>query len=212
MNVAYNMDCMDYMRTLSDKAFDLAVVDPPYGINMDGQHLSVSRKGKIYRKAHEKKEWDNHIPPNTYFRELERVSKNQIIWGGNYFVSELQQNHKGWLVWYKDQQDLTMSDCELAYSTFDKPTRVFVASRFILAKEGGTIHPTQKPVALYTWIFNRYAKLGDKILDTHMGSGSSRIAAYDLGLDFVGCELDPDYFAAAEKRFEAYASQMRIDF
>ena len=209
MNVAYNVDCMEYMRTLPEKAFDLAVVDPPYGIGMDGQKSCVCKNPKHNRKEHEKKEWDSKTPDELYFRELERVSKNQIIWGANYFVKHLEQGHKGWIVWDKGQHDLTMSDCELAYSTFDCPTRVIVKNRVELLKDG-TFHPTQKPIALYAWIFSRYAKPGDKILDTHLGSGSSRIAAYDAGLDFVGCEIDPDYFKAQEERFKEHTAQENL--
>lgn len=197
------------MRTLPDKAFDLAVVDPPYGIGIDGQKKRVCDNLKHNRKEHIRRNWDKAILPPEYFRELERVSKAQVIWGGNYFVPYLEQGHKGWLVWDKGQHGLTMSDCELAYTSFDTPTRVFVCNRVELLKDG-TIHPTQKPVALYTWIFNRYAKQGDRILDTHLGSGSSRIAAYDLGLDFVGCELDPVYYKLEEKRFAKHSQQLNL--
>lgn len=158
----------------------------------------------------QKKGWDKHIPPQEYFIELERVSKNQIIFGANYFVSSLEQGHKGWIVWYKGKQGLTMSDCELAYSTFDTPTRVVIINRAQLQKEGGTIHPTQKPVALYAWIFQHYAKPGDRILDTHLGSGSSRIAAWDAGLDFIGYEIDKEYFEAQEKRFQQHTAQVSL--
>ena len=188
----------------------MAVVDPPYGIGVDGQKGCICKNPKHNRKTHEKKNWDSKIADEMYFRELERVSKNQIIWGGNYFVKYLTQGHKGWIVWDKGQHDLTMSDCELAYSTFDFPTRVFVKNRVALLKDG-TFHPTQKPVALYQWIFANYAKPGDKILDTHLGSGSSRIAAYDAGLAFVGCEIDKEYFDLQEQRFQAYAAQEKIE-
>lgn len=207
---AYNMDCMEFMRSLPDKAFDLAVVDPPYGIGVDGQKGRYDFKNpKHSRKSHAKKDWDREIPPQEYFDELFRVSKNQIILGANYFVKYLHEGHKGWIVWDKGQHDLTMSDCELAYSSFDVPTRVFVKNRVVLKKEG-TIHPTQKPVALYKWLLSKYAKPGDKILDTHLGSGSSRIAAYDLGFDFVGCEIDKVYFELEEKRFEEHTAQTRL--
>jgi site-specific DNA-methyltransferase (adenine-specific) len=210
MNKAYLIDCMEYMATLPDKAFDLAIVDPPYGIGVDGQKERYDFKNpKHSRKAHAKKDWDKEIPPQEYFDELFRVSKNQIIWGANYFVKYLHEGHKGWIVWDKGQHDLTMSDCELAYSSFDVPTRVFVKNRVVLKKEG-TIHPTQKPVALYKWILSRYAKPGDKILDTHLGSGSSRIAAYDMGFDFVGCEIDKQYFELQEKRFAEHTSQLSL--
>ena len=209
MNEAYCIDCMEYMRTVPDKYFDLAVVDPPYGISIDGQKGCVCKNPKHNRKQHIKKNWDSRIPDEFYFKELERVSKNQIIWGANYFVEHLNQGHKGWIIWDKGQHDLTMSDCEIAYSSFDCPTRIVVKNRVELLKDG-TIHPTQKPVALYAWIYSRYAKPGDKILDTHLGSGSSRIAAYDAGLDFVGCEIDPDYFKAQEERFRRHISQENL--
>ena len=201
---------MDYMKTMPDNAFDLAVVDPPYGIGVDGQKERYDYANpKHSRKYHKQKNWDEQIPPKEYFDELERVSKNQIIWGGNYFVKHLQSAHKGWIVWDKGQHDLTMSDCELAYSSFDSPTRVFVCNRVALLKDG-TIHPTQKPIALYRWIFSKYARQGDRILDTHLGSGSSRIAAYEAGLDFVGCEIDKEYFDKQEERFEQHTAQQNL--
>ena len=201
---------MEYMRSLPDKAFDLAVVDPPYGIGVDGQKERYDYANpKHSRKYHEQKNWDTQIPPQDYFDELERVSKNQIIWGGNYFVKHLHDGHKGWIVWDKGQHGLTMSDCELAYSSFDSPTRVFELNRVALLQDG-TIHPTQKPVALYRWIFSKYAHDGDRILDTHLGSGSSRIAAYDAGLDFVGCEIDKTYFDLQEERFAAHTAQQSL--
>ena len=210
MNQAFNRDCMDAMREFPDKFFDLAVVDPPYGIGADGQKERYDFKNpKHSRKLHVKKNWDSAIPDEKYFKELERVSKAQIIWGGNYFVEHLHAGHKGWIVWDKGQHGLTMSDCELAYSSFDTPTRVFVQNRVALLQEG-TIHPTQKPVALYAWIFKNYAKPGYKILDTHLGSGSSRIAAYDAGLDFVGYEIDKTYFEKQEERFSRHTAQMNM--
>lgn len=210
MNVAYNTDCLAAMREMPDNAFDLAVVDPPYGIGVDGQAERYDFKNpKHSRKGHTQKDWDKSIPPKEYFDQLFRVSKNQIIWGANYFVEHLREGHKGWIVWDKGQHDLTMSDCELAYSSFDVPTRVFVLNRVALLQEG-TIHPTQKPTALYRWIFSRYAKPGDKILDTHLGSGSSRIAAYDAGLDFVGYEIDKEYFDKQEERYQRHISQISL--
>lgn len=196
----YNMDCMEYMKSIPDKFFDLAIVDPPYGIGIDGQKLSINKNAKANRKEHKHKGWDNSIPPESYFDELSRVSKNRIIWGANYFVPNLHEGTKGWIVWYKGQKGLTMSDCELAFSSFNKPTRVIEINRVQLLKEG-TIHPTQKPISLYAWIMRNYAKPGDKILDTHLGSGSSRIAAYRLGFDFYATEIDKDYFEAQEERF-----------
>lgn len=203
-----NCDCMEYMKTLGDNAFELAIVDPPYGIGIDGQKENIKGK-KSDRKHHEQKAWDSVIPEYGYFRELERVSKNQIIWGANYFVKHLLEGHKGWIVWDKAQHGLTMSDCELAYSSFDKPTRVWVRNRCVL-KEEGTIHPTQKPVKLYEWLLANYAKEGDKILDTHLGSGSSAIAAHYGGFEFVGCELDEDYYKAACDRFNESTKQQAL--
>lgn len=209
-NVAYNVDCMEFMKSVPDKYFDLAVVDPPYGIGIDGQTERYDVKNpKHSRKGHTKKDWDKSIPSKEYFDELFRVSKDQIIWGGNYFVEHLREGHKGWVIWDKGQRDLTMSDCEIAYSSFEVPTRIFTLNRVALLKDG-TIHPTQKPVALYVWIFSRYAKQGYKILDTHLGSGSSRIAAYDAGLEFVGCEIDKEYFDKQEERFAAHTAQQSL--
>lgn len=207
---AHNMDCMDAMREMPDKAFSLAVVDPPYGIGVDGQKERYDFKNpKHSRKGHTQKNWDRAIPSAEYFRELFRVSVNQIIWGGQYFVEHLTEGHKGWIVWDKGQHGLTMSDCELAYSSFDCPTRIFVLNRVALLQEG-TIHPTQKPIRLYKWILRNYAKPGDRILDTHLGSGSSRIAAYDMGFDFSGYETDADYFKAQETRFKEHTAQIRL--
>lgn len=143
LNKLYNMDCMQGMKEFPDGFFDLAIVDPPYGIGIDGQKKRVCGNPKHNRKEHIRKSWDKAIPPPEYFRELERVSKAQVIWGGNYFVPYLEQGHKGWLVWDKGQHGLTMSDCELAYTSFDTPTRVFVCNRVELLNDG-TIHPDTK--------------------------------------------------------------------
>ena len=209
INEAYLIDCMEYMKTLPDKAFELAIVDPPYGIGVDGQKKTYNKNPKHDRKEHMRKSWDAQPPEKQYFEELRRVSKNQIIWGANYFVPSLDEGHKGWIVWDKGQHGLTMSDCELAYSSFDVPTRIWEKNRVELLLEG-TIHPTQKPVKLYEWLLTHYAKQGDKILDTHLGSGSSRIACYNLGFDFVGCEIDEDYFKAQEERYQAHIAQQSL--
>lgn len=204
LSEAYNMDCMEYLRTLPEKAFDLAVVDPPYGIGMDGG--CVGYKGN---NVFLKKNWDKSTHPDDYFEILFRVSKNQIIWGGNYF--KLPPS-RCFLIWDKGAgfKGRTYAEAELAWTSFDANTKIF--SHDPLAKRDyvGKIHPTQKPVALYTWIYRQYAKHGDKILDTHWGSGSSRIAAWDAGLDFVGCEIDRDYFDAQERRFQAHAAQLNL--
>lgn len=209
MNIAYNMDCMEYMRTLPDKAFDLAVVDPPYGININ---CNAGRRANAKNPKRARKKWDTQIPPKEYFEELFRVSANQLIWGGNYF--HLPPT-RAWVLWDKHvPEEVTFASAEMCWTSFDRKT--LIADIPCNGAAGGarknewTIHPTQKPVALYAWIFARYAKPGDKILDTHLGSGSSRIAAYDAGLDFVGCEIDKDYFAAQEERFAAHTAQLSL--
>lgn len=199
MNVAYNVDCMEYMRTLPDEAFDLAVVDPPYGI-------SITDSGRLKKYNKNKERWDDKTPPKEYFQQLFRVSKNQIIWGANYFGLP---PCRGFLIWDKQQpEDVSFASCEYAWTSFDVSAKTFYFSA--LRDNVARIHPTQKPVALYAWIYSRYAKPGDKILDTHLGSGSSRIAAWDAGLDFVGCEIDKDYFDAQEKRFQEHTAQENL--
>ena len=204
-----NGDCMDYLKKYPDKHFDLAIVDPPYGIGIDGQDKKVCKNPKHNRKYHPKKKWDQAIPSQEYFDELVRVSKNQIIFGGNYFVKRLHKGSKGWIVWDKTQRGLTMSDCEIAYSSFDKPTRIYSLNRIALWQEG-TIHPTQKPIALYKWILKNYANDGDLILDTHVGSGSSLIACYDYGFNAVGFEIDKDYYKKAKDRLEQHQKQVSL--
>ena len=208
MNIT-NEDNMKLMARYEDNHFDLAIVDPPYGIGISGQ--KENKKGKKSdRKYHKEKNWDNAIPTKKYFGELFRVSKNQIIWGANYFVEHLTEGTKGWIVWDKGQHGLTMSDCELAFSSFQKPTRVFIQNRCILIQEGGTIHPTQKPIKLYEWLLMNYAKEGDKILDTHLGSGSIAIACHNLKYDLTACELDKEYYDAAMLRLKQHQKQIRL--
>ena len=203
-----NEDCMDLMARYEDNYFDLAIVDPPYGLGIDGQ--KENKKGKQSdRKYHKQKQWDNEIPDKKYFNELERVSNNQIIWGANYFVKHLTKGTKGWVVWFKGQTGLTMSDCELAYSSFNCATRVVNINRVDLLKQN-TIHPTEKPIRLYQWLLENYAKENDKILDTHLGSGSIAIACHNLGYELTGCELDKDYYEAAMKRIEQHKQQQRL--
>jgi len=167
-------DCMDVMRETPDKAYDLAICDPPYGIG----------------------------------RELRRVSKNQIIWGANYMTEHLPPS-MGWVVWDKGQ-DLTMSDCELAYTSFERALRRKVMNRCKIGDEGGRIHPTQKPVALYCWLLDSYAEKGWRILDTHMGSGSLAVACYKLGHPLTACEIDQEYYDNAIRRIERETAQMRL--
>jgi len=203
-----NADCLEVMATLPDNAFDLAIVDPPYGIGIDGQKACICKNTKHNRKHHETKGWDK-LPPPTYFTELQRVSKNQIIWGANYFVPMLDKGTKGWIVWFKGQTGLTMSDCELAYSSFDCPTRLVTINRCELARQN-TIHPTEKPKSLYGWLLNNYAKPGDKILDTHLGSGSICLAAHDLNFEMLGIELDAGYYQAAKQRLLYHQQQLKL--
>jgi len=199
---------MELMSRYKDNHFDLAIVDPPYGIGISGQ--KEQKKGKKSdRKYHKEKDWDNEIPNKEYFEQLFRVSKNQIIWGANYFVEHLNKGTKGWVVWDKAQYGLTMSDCELAYSSFQKPTRVYIKNRAVLISQN-TIHPTEKPIKLYEWLLMNYAKEGNKILDTHLGSGSIAIACHNLKYDLTACELDKEYYEAAIKRIEKHKQQLTM--
>ena len=189
----YNMDCMEYMRTKPDGYFDLAIVDPPYGIGEDGGKCRTRGSKKTNGK---KGNWDNTTPSVEYFNELIRVSENQIIWGGNYFTNMVPVA-RCWIYWQKELGG-DFADGELAWTSFDKVLRQFKKR----SETFDRIHPTQKPIILYKWLLENYAKQGDKIFDSHMGSQSSRIAAYHMGFDYYGCELDPDYFKEGNKRFE----------
>lgn len=206
ISIVEHGDNMQFMAQFPDGYFDVAIVDPPYGIGMDKQKKFTSQHTKKHnRKHHEAKGWDTIPPPREYFEELFRVSKNQIIWGGNYFTDILKPV-KGWIFWYKAQNDLTMSDGEMAWTSFDTVTRQVTISRGELVKQN-TFHPTEKPIKLYKWVMTKYCKPGDKILDTHLGSGSARIAAYDLGFDFYACELDPDYYCKQDARYLEHVSK-----
>jgi len=205
-----NEDCMEGMARFPDKYFDLAIVDPPYGIGVSKGTWGSSNKGKVTNYG--KKKWDINTPDKEYFTELIRISKNQIIWGGNYF--ELKPS-SCWLVWDK-LNSADFADAELAYTSFKSAVRIFkfrwngMLQQNMKEKEQ-RIHPTQKPVALYKWLLHNYAKQGDKILDTHLGSGSSRIAAYEMGFDFTAFELDKEYFEAQEKRYNNHISQLKLN-
>lgn len=205
-----NEDCMELMSRYPDKHFDLAIVDPPYGIGIDGQKESINKNPKYNRKEHVKKNWDNSIPDESYFNELFRVSKNQIIFGGNYFTKYLYPV-KGWIFWYKGQNDLTMSDGELIWTSLPIVTRQFTVNRGQLNSQN-TFHPTEKPYKIYKYLLNSYSKQGDKILDTHLGSGSIAIACHDYGFDLTACELDKDYFDKAMQRINNHTSQTLINF
>ncbi len=195
-----NEDCMELMSRFDDNHFELAIVDPPYGIDV---------KTRVFDDG---KKWDNEIPKKDYFDELFRVSKNQIIWGGNYFTEHLPPS-KGWIVWDKKadiKEHLSMA--ELAWTSFNKKCNVYehLWAGFKKKYKVNRIHPTEKPVQLYEWILTNYAKENDKILDTHLGSGSIAIACHNLGYDLTACELDEDYFNAACKRIEHHTKQLRM--
>lgn len=214
-------DCMDYMRSLPDNAFDLAIVDPPYGIGVDKdmRRKANTKAGKSLAKRadYHSSDWDKCAPSEVYFTELRRVSRNQIVWGANHFISRLPFDSSCWIVWDKDNGANDFADCELAWTSFRKAVRKFKWRWHGMLQEDMKhkevrIHPTQKPVALYKWLLERYAKEGDKILDTHLGSGSSAIAAYDLGFEFTGIEIDDKYYVDALRRFESHKIQQKLYF
>ena len=220
INEIYNMNCIEGMKHYPDNYFDLAIVDPPYGIGFsDYERGAMGVKVKERYTKNGKKQWDAQIPSDEYFLELFRVSKNQIIWGGNYFVQHLNTS-MGWIFWDKKNGDSDFSDGELAYTSFNKGLRKFewLWAGFQKQKPEDRIHPTQKPVALYEWLLSKYAKPNDKIIDTHGGSGSIAIAVdkantldnTNYSLDI--CELDKDYFDASLNRFNKYKSQQTIQF
>ena len=205
---AYNCDCMEFMRTLPDRFFDLAIVDPPYGIGEDGnRNATRNHEGKAtpYRPYAGN---DSEAPPREYFAELKRVSKNRIVWGANHFISRLPapSDSSCWIVWDKRNGNSPFADCELAWTSFKTAVRMFSYRwngmwQEDMKNKEKRIHPNQKPVALYEWLLQRYAKPGYKIFDSHLGSGSCRVAACKLGLDFWGCELDTHYFMLQQQRF-----------
>ncbi len=199
-------DCLDYLRSLSDKEFDLAIVDPPYGINVN---MNAGRKKNSKCKKRDVKKWDNQIPDESYFNELFRVSKNQIIFGANNMIDKIKINSQGWIFWDKNvATGCSFSDGELAWTSFNVALKkAYIPWSGFIGMEGERFHPTTKPVKLYKWILKNYAKEGDKILDTHLGSGSSAIAAHDGCFDFVGCEIDHDYYEYAVNRLKIHQLQ-----
>ena len=232
-NVAYCMDCMEFMATMPDKAFDLAVVDPPYGIRITDQHRTGKqcqivggglvnlvevygqyKKARATLRAYPAFD-DSSAPDAEYFKELFRVSKNTIVWGANFLNDHLPRS-SCFLIWDKKRRGLDQADCEIAWTNLSGQSRIFEYRwNGMLQEYSGSfkeerIHPTQKPVALYAWIFRNFAKPGMKILDTHLGSGSIRIAAWDAGLEFVGCEIDEHYFRLQEERFKKHTAQGRL--
>lgn len=195
-----NIDCMEYMATLPDKAFDLAIVDPPYGINVK---TNIGRRAGV-KNDNPPAKWDAEPPPQEYFSQLFRVSREQVVWGANHFISRMPIDSKCWLMWDKKfSQDVSFAQYELAWTSFDVVARKFDK----VPNTPGRIHPTQKPVELYQWILEGFCLPGQRILDTHLGSGSSAIAAHYFGCDFVGCELYEDYYKAAVNRFKQETAQ-----
>jgi len=198
-----NIDCMEYMKGCEDNAFDLAIVDPPYGIttwSASGNH-SISKE-----EINKLKQWDN-LPNQDYFDELFRVSRAAIVWGGNHFLDFLGKSTTV-IIWDKKNRDCHFSDAEIAWTNI-KNGKVTIFDEYI-KESGGKVHPTQKPVCLYDWLLSRYSEPGQRILDTHLGSGSSAIAAHYFGVDFVGCELDADYYKSASERFNQATKQKSL--
>ena len=217
-----NEDNMELMARYPDKYFDLAIVDPPYGIGFDGNTtanggIAGRRNGFTNKQHHEKKGWDADRPTNEYFAELKRVSKNQIIWGGNYFA-DLLPAKKGWIFWDKkitNANNTNFSDGELAWTSFDCILRRFTYDWIGFGylnnpQKEKKIHPTQKPIKLYEWLLMNYAQKGDKILDTHLGSGSIAIACHDYGFELTACELDKEYYEKAIQRIKNHVSQLKL--
>ena len=200
----YNMDCMEGMAQFPDKFFELAIVDPPYGIGMDGGNVGYKGFNDF-----EKKQWDALPPSAEFFEELRRVSVNQIIWGGNYF--ELPPT-RCVIAWDKGEgfYNRTYAEIEMAWTSFDRNARIFKRDPLAKGDYRGKVHPTQKPIALYKWLLSNYAKPGDKILDTHVGSASSLIACHQMGFDYWGFELDADYYNAATERLNKAKAQVSM--
>lgn len=210
------MDCIEFMQSVPDKFYDLAIVDPPYGIGEDGSK-NIKRTGGVAKPKNYKSFAGNDLqsPELIYFQQLKRISNNQIIWGANHFISKIPFNSSCWIVWDKDNGETDFADCELAYTSFKSAVRKFKFTWNGMRQENMKnkeirLHPTQKPVKLYEWLLMNYAKEGDKILDTHGGSQSSRIACYNLGFELDIIELDKDYFDAGNKRFEQHKKQLTL--
>jgi len=202
---------MELMARYPDNHFELAIVDPPYGIDADKAQNAGGEKWGY--KKYKETNWDSSIPNKKYFKELFRVSKNQIVWGGNYMTKYLPPK-MCWLLWDKGQRDFSLADGELAWTSFNKALRIFTMPRGAALADannsGGKLHPTQKPVKLYEWLLMNYAKEGDKILDTHLGSGSIALACHNLNFDLTACELDTDYYNAAMKRLKQHQQQLTM--
>jgi len=206
MNIT-NEDNMQLMARYEDNYFDLAIVDPPYGLGMDKSRNS-NKGNKAGFKIYHDTNWDLKSPDKEYFDELIRVSKNQIIWGANHFISKIPYDSSCWVVWDKNNGGSDNADAELAWCSFKTAVRKY--TEHISKTFKNRIHPTQKPIQLYEWLLMNYAKEGDKILDTHLGSGSIAIACHNLGFDLTACELDKDYYNSAMKRIEQHKQQIRM--
>ena len=209
-----NGDCMEFMQTQKDKSFDLAIVDPPYGIDAGNYERAGTQGGKSLAKCkiYHSGDWDKNIPPKEYFEELKRVSENQIIWGGNYFLDYLS-NTNCMIVWDKDNGRNRYADCEIAWTSFNSAVRKFLWRWHGFLQENNKhkqqrIHPTEKPIALYEWLLQNYAQPGQKILDTHGGSMSIAIAAHKMGFDLTIIEKDPVYYEQAKKRLMEFQRQL----
>jgi site-specific DNA-methyltransferase (adenine-specific) len=204
-----NEDNMLLMSRYSDNYFDLAIVDPPYGIDLANMNMGIGNTPKASKAKNRKwksKDWDNAIPSDEYFKELFRVSKNQIIWGGNYFNLGICNK---FIIWDKEiPEGLSFSDCEYAWTSFSGANKIFRYSAYLNKSE--KFHPTQKPPQLYKWLIDKYAKENDKILDTHLGSGSIAIACHDYGFELTACELDKEYFDKAIERIKNHTNQTKL--
>lgn len=200
----FNEDCLPAMQKMKDKEFDLAIVDPPYGIKIMKQWGNADNDYRQFKV----KEWDNKIPDEIYFKELMRVSKNQIIWGGNYFTNHLYPS-QGWVIYDKGQEGFTLADAELGWTSFDRAIRRKKIHRSN-KNNPDRIHIAQKPLILYKWLLENYAEKGHRILDTHLGSGSIALACWDFGFDLVGYEIDKEYFDGAMKRLKLHESQLQL--
>ena len=202
----HHIDCMEFMRGLPDKAYALAIVDPPYGVNI-GRQISGTKWGAGRLEV---KDWDSETPPQEYFDELSRVSENQIVFGGNYFPQMWPT--RCFIVWDKGAgfRGRDFAECEIASTSFDRNAKVFSYDPLSHGDYRGKVHVCQKPVALYKWLLQNYAQPGDNILDTHLGSGSVALACHDLGYSLDGCEIDADYYRDAVARYERHAAQMQM--
>ena len=200
-------DCMALMARYPDKHFDLAIVDPPYGISCGDNKSGMGRRKGDAKATYKMGDWDAVPPPPEYFDELRRVSKNQIIWGVNHYISRMPLNSPCWIVWDKKfSNDVSFAAVELAWTSFDRTAKRFECTPL----QAGRIHPTQKPVELYVWLLANYAEPGQRVLDTHLGSGSHAIAAHYFGAHLTACEIDPDYYAAAMARIKRETAQTTL--